>query len=90
MKVKTTFKCRCGIRKNYPIILKRPGFGERSVVHHTCPDCESDFVLKFKRAPNAKPTDLICEIKTSKASVILKGIIKEEEEYKTAPIEGDV
>jgi hypothetical protein len=87
MNVKTDFKCRCGIRRAV-LLFRRPGFLETTLVNHKCPDCESEFFLKFKRAKNRKnPNELGCEVRITKMSKLLEDLIKEEEEYKNKAVE---
>lgn len=83
MKVTTNFKCKCGLGKSKLPPFKRPGMCEATIVHHTCPDCQSEYMFKFKRPKGkSEPNQLVHTTKILKVSDVLAQIIKEDEELK--------
>lgn len=91
MNVNCNFSCQCKIGKN-KLTFRRPGFLDCTIIKHFCPDCGSEYLIKFKRAKKSQgakdSNHLECSAKLLCGSDLLKALIKEQEEYKDGEVNG--
>lgn len=55
-KVKVNWRCLCD--EHNPIIVRKPGFFGASIVHSTCTNCKSYFMVAVSRIVNSKQVDV--------------------------------